>query len=83
MNKNLKFEKSTETLDNIINFQRSQFIKTSLRYDVVVSSLPTLGLATTKEVLFVACGAQTDFSEEKHIVDCYKQIDEFCIPHMK
>jgi hypothetical protein len=30
LNKSLKFEKSTEILDDIINFQRSPFINTSL-----------------------------------------------------
>jgi hypothetical protein len=39
----LKFEKSTKILYDIINFQRSPFIKTGLGYDVVVS--PYLYLA--------------------------------------
>jgi hypothetical protein len=78
----LKFEKSTEILDDIINCQRSPFIKTGLGYDVVVASLPTLGLATTREVLFVASGVQTGLPEEKPTVDCAKQIDELFVPHM-
>jgi hypothetical protein len=41
-----------------------------LGYDVFVASLPTPGLATTREVLFVAGGVQTGFLEEKPIVDC-------------
>jgi hypothetical protein len=50
LNRSLKFEKSTETLYNIINCQRSPFIKTGLGYDVFISSLPTLGLVMTMEV---------------------------------
>jgi hypothetical protein len=61
LNKNLKFEKSAKTLDNIINCKRSPFIKTGLGYDVVVSSLYTPGRATTREVLFVAGGVKTSF----------------------
>ena len=56
LNRSLKFEKSTEKLDNIINCQRSPFIKTGLGYNVFIASLPTPSLATTREVLFVACG---------------------------
>jgi predicted RNase H-like nuclease (RuvC/YqgF family) len=77
-----KFKKSVETLDDIINCQRSPFIKTGLGYDVVVASLPTPSLATTKEVLFVAGGVQTGFLEEQPTIDCVEQIDEFHIPHM-
>jgi hypothetical protein len=33
LNRSLKFEKSIETLDDIINYQRSPFIKTGLGYD--------------------------------------------------
>jgi hypothetical protein len=66
----LKFEKSIEILDGIINYQRYSFIKTGIIYDVVVSSLPTPSLATTKEVLFVAGGVWTRFLEEKPNVDC-------------
>jgi hypothetical protein len=65
LNRSLKFEKSIETLDNIINCQRSPFIKTGLGYDVVVASLPTPGLATTREVLFVAGGVQIGFPERE------------------
>jgi predicted RNase H-like nuclease (RuvC/YqgF family) len=83
LNRSLKFEKSIEILDDIINCQRSPFIKTGLGYDVVVSSLPTPGLATTREVLFVAGGVQTSFPEEKPTVDCAKQIDELHVPHME
>jgi hypothetical protein len=82
LNRSLKFEKSTEILDDIINCQRSPFIKTGLGYDVVVASLPTPSLATTKEVLFVVGGVQTSFLEEQPIVDCSKHIDDFLIPHM-
>jgi hypothetical protein len=78
----LKFEKSIEILDDIINCQRSPFIKTGLGYDVVVASLPTPSLATTKEVLFVAGGVQTGFLEEQPTIDCVEQIDELHAPHM-
>jgi hypothetical protein len=53
-----------------------------LGYDNVVSSLPTPGLSATKEVLFVAGGVQTNFPEEKSIVDCAKLIDEMVVPNM-
>jgi hypothetical protein len=67
-----KFKKSVETLDNIINCKRYPFIKTSLGYDFFVASLPTPGLATTREVLLVAGGVQTGFLEEKPVVDSVK-----------
>jgi hypothetical protein len=76
LNRILKFEKSIETLD------KYPFIKTGLGYDVVVASLHTPGLATTREILFVAGGVQTSFPEEKPIVDCVENIDELPIPHM-
>jgi hypothetical protein len=69
LNISLKFEKSTGILGDIINFQRSPFIKTGLGYDFF-SSLPTPNLATTKEVLFVAGEVQTSFLEEQPNVDC-------------
>jgi hypothetical protein len=47
LNRSLNFEKITEILDHIINCKRSPFIKTSLGYDVVVSSL----LLGSKDVL--------------------------------
>jgi chromosomal replication initiation ATPase DnaA len=56
LNRSLNFEKSIETLDNIINCQRSPFIKTGLGYDVFVTSLLTPSLATTRGVLFVTDG---------------------------
>jgi hypothetical protein len=78
----LKFEKSVEILNYIINCQRYPFIKIGLGYDVVVASLPTPSLATTMEVFFFAGGVQTGFLEEKPIVDCAKNIDELFVPHM-
>jgi hypothetical protein len=82
LNRRWKFQKSTKTLDDIINFQRYQFIKIGLGYDVVVASLSTPSIATTREVAFVASGVQIVFTEEKPTIDCSKQIDEFHIPHM-
>ena len=82
LNRSLRSEKSTEILDDIINFQRSPFIKTSLRCDVVVASLPTPSLATTREVLFVVRGVQIGFPKEQPTVDCSKHIDEFLVPHI-
>jgi len=82
LNIGLMFEKSTENLDNIINCQRYPFIKTSLGYDVVVDSISTLDLPTTREVLFVVGGVQNSFLEEQPIVECSKHIDDFLIPHM-
>jgi hypothetical protein len=74
LNRSLKFEKSTETLDDIINFQRYPFIKNGLGYDVIVASLPTPGLATTREILFVAGGVHTSFLEEQPIIDCVNKL---------
>jgi hypothetical protein len=51
-------------------------------YDIVVSSIPTPRLSTTKEVFFVAGGFQTGFPEEKPIVDCVEHIDELHVTHM-
>jgi len=65
----LKFKKSAETLDDIINCQRSPFIKNGLGYEAVVASLPTPSLVTTNEVLFFA-GVQTGFPEEQPTIDC-------------
>jgi hypothetical protein len=70
LNKILKFEKSIEILDDITNYQSYPFIKIGLGYDVVVSSLPTPSLATTKEVIFIAGGVQAGFIREQTIVDC-------------
>ena len=70
LNRILKLEKNTRTLYSIINCQRSPFIKKGLGYDVVVSSLPTPSLATTKEVIFVSGGVQTGFLEEQPTIDC-------------
>jgi len=50
----------------------SPLIKTGLGYDVEVSFLTTLSLATTREVLFVASGVHTSFIEEKPTIDCAK-----------
>jgi hypothetical protein len=44
--------------------------RTSIGYDVVVSSLPTPSLSTTREVLFFASGVQTILREEKPTIDC-------------
>jgi hypothetical protein len=78
----LKFKKSVETLDDIINCQRSPFIKTGFGYDVVIASLPTPDLATTREVLFFVRGVQTSFIEEQPTIDCVEHIDELHVPHM-
>jgi hypothetical protein len=83
LNITLKFEKSIEILDDIINHQRCPFIKTGLGYDVVFSSLPRLELAKTREVLFDVGGVQISFLEELLIVDCAKQIDELHVPYME
>jgi hypothetical protein len=79
----LKLENSIEILHDIINCQISPFIKTDLRYDVVLASLPTHCLATTREVLFVASGAHTIFPEEVPTIGCSNYIDEFIVPHME
>jgi hypothetical protein len=81
LNRSLKFEKGTKILDDIINCQRSPFIKIGLRYDVVFS-LPTPSHATTKEVQFVTRGVQTGFLKEQPTIDCVEQIDELHAPHM-
>jgi hypothetical protein len=81
LNKSLKFQKSTKTLDNVINCQRFTSIKNGLGYDVDVSSLPTPSLATTREVLFVVGGVQTDFPKDITI-DCVEQIDELHLSRM-
>jgi hypothetical protein len=79
----LKFEKSTEILDDIINCQRYLFIEIGLGYDAIVASLSTPKLSTTREVLFVVGGVQSSFPEEEPTIDSSKQISEFHIPHME
>jgi hypothetical protein len=54
-NRSLKFEKSIET---------------GFGYDVIVASLPTPSLSTTKKVVIVAGGVQIGLPEEQSIVDC-------------
>jgi hypothetical protein len=49
-------------------------LRTCLGYDDFVSSLPTPTLPTTREVLFVAGGVQTDLSEDQSIVNCVEPI---------
>jgi hypothetical protein len=56
--------------------------RTSLGYDVVVSSLPLPGLATPRQVLFVAGGFQTGLQEEKPTTDCVEHIYELVVPNM-
>jgi hypothetical protein len=82
LDRSLKFEKSTEILDDIINFQIYPFIKTSLGYDVDISSLPTTSLATSEGVLFFAGGVWTGFPKEQAIVDCAEIIDVLHVPHI-
>jgi hypothetical protein len=72
LNRSLKFEKSIETLESIISCQWYPFIKTSLGYDDIFASLPTLGFATTREVIFGVGGVQTSLPEEQPTVDCAK-----------
>jgi hypothetical protein len=50
----------------------THFHEFTLGYDVIVSSLSTPGLATTKEFLFVVGGVQTGFPEEQPTIDCAK-----------
>jgi hypothetical protein len=49
-------------------------LRTCLGYDDVVASFPTPTLSTTREVLFVAGGLQTDLSEEQSTVNCVESI---------
>jgi len=49
-------------------------LRTCLGYDDVAASIPTPTLSTTREVLFVAGGLQTDLSEEKSTVNCVELI---------
>lgn len=56
--------------------------RTRLGYDVVVPSLPTLDLPTTRKVLFVANAVQIGLLEEKPIVDCVEQSAKMIVPNM-